>query len=665
MKNNSIYWKPSKKEIITAQITKFIGYINQKHNLDLKSYSEIYEWSISQKLDFWPDLFCFLKLPYEGSLFPATLNPGSIIDSSWFPNAKVNFAETFLNKKIRGSITYIDENLETKTISPERITREILALSSFFRDSGIDEKSTIVCISSNRYEAVISLISTILLGARWSICSPDLGIKSVLDRFDQLKPNILIAGSIHQYNGKEYDSSDKLVEICNHLPSISSLIELGDNAIKSNLIRPGINKVTYTSIVRDNNAQSSIDNLQYFPFDHPSIVVFTSGSTGKPKALVHSFSAVTLQLAKEINLQYGLKAGDNFLYYTNTSWNMWYWSIAALTFGCNIFIYDGSPFYGQGDHLLQIAEKHNLNALGISPPYIDKLDSIYKSHNYKPPNLNALRVILSTGSPLTKGHFLKIRKLIKPNIRVSSISGGTDIMTCFVSGSEILPVELGKIQCPSLGMDVGVFNENNEQVYDQIGELSCKSSFPSRPLGILNDVNKEKYKYSYFRKSLDIWSHGDISIQYENKSFEILGRLDNILKPNGIRIGSAEIYDCLAEINKIQDSLVTTVIDSRGQEQLVLFIVTGYHRVTTEIPEDLALSIKSYIKHGLSHWHLPRIIVNVPEIAYGLTGKLFEVGIKNYLNKNQQIDPSSVSNPNCIRWFIEAKAIIDPSLKNQ
>ena len=339
---------------------------------------------------------------------------------------------------------------------------------------------------------------------------------------------------------------------------------------------------------------------------------------------------------------------------------MWYWSVAALTFGCNVFIYDGSPFYGRGDHLLQIADQHDLNALGISPPYIDKLDSLYKANDYKPPDLNALRVILSTGSPLTKGHFFKIQQLIKPNIRVSSISGGTDIMTCFVSGSEILPVGLGRIQCPSLGMDVGVLNDNNDQIFDQIGELSCMSSFPSRPLCIVNDLDDAKYRSSYFMKSQNIWSHGDVSIQYKNMSFQILGRLDNILKPNGIRIGSAEIYDCLTNIERIEDSLVTTVVDHRGQEQLILFIVTGSRQVTMEIPEDLRLDIKNCIKYGLSHWHLPRIIIDIPELAYGLTGKLFEVGIKNFLNRNQQIDPLSISNPNCIRWFVEAKALIDP-----
>jgi len=649
MKN--ILWKADSKLIKDSNLLQYEKFLKTNYKIKIKrKYSKLLNWSIKNPDIFWDSIWSYSGIKgYKKSKFKFDKK---IYNSKFFIKSKLNFSENLLSKNDSSkAITFISENGFKEKITWKELHNSIKKIINFFKLNKIKKNDRIAAYLPNIPETVECFLATTAIGAIWSSCSPDFGSKGVIERFSQIKPKVLILCDRYYYNGKEINILCRLPEILKNIGSIKKVIIInypGKNFLKSKKIK-NINIFKWTDI---NKIKSSNFEFKKFDFDHELAILYSSGTTGKPKCICHRAGGVLLQHFKEHKLQCNIKPKDNIFYFTTCGWMMWNWLVSALASKASIVLFDGFPMYKRNDLLWKIAEEEKITLFGVSAKYID---SLYKLNiNIKSKfKLPYLKTICSTGSPLSSESFLYIYKKVKLNVHLASISGGTDIVSCFVLGNLYDPVVKGQIQNCGLGMDVDVFNEYGQSITNKKGELVCKNAFPSVPLKFWNDKRNLKFKSAYFSKYKNIWHHGDFAEKTKDNSFIIYGRSDATLNPGGVRLGTAEIYSIVEKFKFIKESLAV------GQkwdndERIILFLIL---KKNLKINEKIKMDIKKKIRKYASPRHVPNKIIQVKDIPRTKNGKIVELAVRNTIDGNKIKNIEAIANPFALNEFKNIKEL--------
>ncbi|MAV63995.1 MAG: acetoacetate--CoA ligase [Pelagibacteraceae bacterium TMED124] len=635
---NKALWSPSKLNLKESKMALFIDYINKKRELSINNYTDLYNWSIDDISSFWGDISNYFNIIFHDNPKKILKDSPSMINSRWFLGANLNYAENMLRFSSSDSdaIQFCNELDEFRKITYSELYSYVSILNQEFLDFGVVKGDKIVAIMPNIPETIISSLACSSVGAVWSSVSPDFGVRAILDRFEQIGPKILIVCNGYTFKGKVYSLNNKIKEITSKLKTIQKVIVVdyvkGD-VDESNLI------VKWSEI----DFSRSTSNIDYVStsFDDPLYIMFSSGTTGKPKSIVHSVGGTLIQHVKELGLHVDLNENDKILYYTTCGWMMWNWVLSSLFFGATLVLYEGSPFHPNKSKLLNVVDSLKINVFGTSAKYISYL----QSEGLKPKlkfSFRFLRNILSTGSTLTNENFDFVYSSIKKNVQLSSISGGTDIISCFALGNPLLDVKRGELQCIGLGMAVSSYDKHGKEIFNKKGELVCKKPFPSMPIYFWGDKNNKKYYNSYFNKFKNIWTHGDFIKINKNGGVVIFGRSDATLNPGGVRIGTSEIYSVVENLNFIDDSIA---VNSNLDDGYILFVKTLNHKL---LNNKLINQIKNLIKINLSPKHLPQKILQVKDIPYTVNGKKVEIAIKNIIDGKSIDNIESINNQECL-----------------
>ena len=642
---NEKLWEATEGQKKQSNLYKFEKFLSKKYNYKFsKNYPKLLNWSIKNKEKFWSSIWDFCKVTGEKKYkFKFSKN---LMKNKFLVNSKLNFAENLLSRNDDSkAITFISENGYREVRSWKKLNNNVNKIVQLFKKIGIKEKDRVACYLPNIIETVESFIATSSIGAIWSSCSPDFGPYGVIERFAQIKPKILIISDRYYYNGKEINIIKRLSLILKKIKSIKTVIIVnypGKNYLKYKK-KKGINYLYWKDLKNINYKEIK---FKKYDFDHELAILYSSGTTGKPKCICHRSGGVLLQHLKEHQLHCNIKPNDNIFYFTTCGWMMWNWLITSLSSKASIVLFDGFPMYKKNDLLIKIIEKEKITLFGVSAKYIDSLKKLNIKVNLKY-KLKTLRTICSTGSPLSEDGFKYIYKNIKKNVHLSSISGGTDIVSCFVLGNIYSPVISGQIQNNGLGMDVDVCNEEGKSIKNQKGELICKNAFPSMPTKFWNDKNNTKYKNAYFKKFRGFWHHGDYAERKNSGGYIIYGRSDATLNPGGVRLGTAEIYSVVEKFKEIKDSIVV------GQSwdndiRIVLFIVLNKKYL---LNEKLILKLKKYIKAYASPRHVPSKIIKVTDIPRTKNGKIVELAVKNIIEGNKIKNIQALANPQVLKEY--------------
>ena len=541
-------WRPSAERVAASHLQRFLSLHRQK--LESEDYAGLHDWSVSEPEAFWAALWDFFEIrssaPYTSVVDDIHAMPGA----TWFDGAAMNYAENLLRPEYDGValIAYTETGHRVEK-SWDELRREVASVAQALREMGVSRDDRVAALLPNCPEAIVAMLAATSIGAIWSSCSPDFGSDGVLDRFGQIEPKVLFAANAYSYNGKRIDCVPAVRSIVGQLPSVDALIlvDFLDDADRGELPKA----IRYADIA---NADAVLE-FEQLPFSHPLYILYSSGTTGVPKCIVHSAGASLIQHQKEHMIHSDVKAGDVIFYFTTCGWMMWNWLASGLASGATLLLYDGSPFHPDPGHLWRIAEAENLTLFGTSAKYLSALEkSGFKPREHV--ELPALKSVLSTGSPLAPASFDFVYREIKSDLQLSSVAGGTDIISCFGAGNPILPVYRSELQCRALGMKVDVFDDDGNSILGEKGELVCTQAFPSMPLEFWNDPGDEKYHAAYFEKYPGIWAQGDYAELTEHGGIIIYGRSDAILNPGGVRIGTAEIYRIVEQFEEIAESIV-------------------------------------------------------------------------------------------------------------
>ena len=639
---NKVLWTPSSKKSDALKMTQFINFINHKYNASIDDYLKLHDWSINNISLFWDSISVFFKIKFS-TLSDCVFKPGKkIYESKWFNGARLNYAENLLRTEDSDKIAieFFNELGDKKTITYGRLNKDVSVISNLFQNNGLKKGDRVAAMMPNIPETIISSLACASLGGVWSSCSPDFGEKAILDRFEQINPKILIVCNGYTFKGKKYSTASRIDVLVSKLKSVKCVIlvdYINDNS------EPSSNYILWKDI--DFSCSTESNYFEQMKFNDPLYVMFSSGTTGKPKSIVHSIGGTLIQHVKELGLHTDLKSDEKIMYYTTCGWMMWNWVLSSLYFNSTLVLYEGSPFYPNKDSLLEIIDENSINIFGTSAKYISYIQSEKLSliNKFK---FKSLKTILSTGSALTKDNFQYIVENIKNNVQISSISGGTDIISCFVLGNPIVNVVSGELQCLGLGMDVASFDSNGSPVKNKKGELVCRKPFPSMPIYFLNDSNGEKYFKSYFSKYENIWTHGDFIEINDNGGAVIYGRSDATLNPGGIRFGTSEIYSAIESLDFLEDSIAVNLVKS---DSYILFVKLVN---SLSLDDHIVSKIKNSIKINLSPKHVPASIFSVTDIPYTINGKKVEIAVKNIVNGEEVENIDSISNSECLNEFL-------------
>ena len=649
---NTYIWKINKEEFKKTNLALYSNFIKKQYKVKAgNNFNEIWKWSVDNPKIFWKSIWDFTKV--KGDLGNILLKESDIFyNNKFFPDARLSYAKNLLKKNNeKKSIIFKSENGYKTDLSWKNLNLHVAQISNWMKSSGIKKGDRVAAYLPNIPETVIAYISTSVLGAVWSSCSPDFGALGVIDRFSQITPKILFIGDKYFYNGKKINILERLSEILNKIPSIKKVIIVpypGTEVEKNNEFK--IETYNWNELI---NLKSK-NKIKYVlsNFNDPLAILYSSGTTGKPKCICHGTGGVLLQHNKELQIHSNVRDNDCVFYFTTCGWMMWNWLVGALASGATILLFDGFPMYKKDDLLFEIASEEKVTLFGISAKYIDALNNngVVPKNNH---DLSKLKTICSTGSPLSEDGFRYIYDKIKKDVHLSSISGGTDIVSCFVLGNLFQPVYAGEIQNKGLGMDVDIFDEKGFSIQNIKGELVCKKPFPSMPIKFWNDEGDKKYKAAYFEKYKNVWHHGDFAKITNNGGFIIFGRSDTTLNPGGVRLGTAEIYSEVEKFKEIQESIVIGQT-WKNDIRIILFVVLnkGYN-LTDKIKD----KIKKTIRTNASPRHVPSKIISILEIPKTKNGKLVELAVKQSVEGETIKNLEALANPDSLKQFKNIKEL--------
>lgn len=640
--DNTLLWQPDMERIASTRMAAWQRWLARERGLVFDDYAELHAWSVNERADFWQSIADYFSVKFHEKPKQA-LGQDSMPGADWFPGSSLNFAEHLLRyRDERTALVSYLENGERRSLSYAELYRDVSRLADWMKNEGVSKGDRVAGFMPNIQEAVVAMLAATSLGATWSSCSPDFGLQGVLDRFGQIAPKILICANAYYYNGKAVDCLERVTAIRKALPSLKKIliVELTQKSTDMDSISDSISWAE----ALDNSAE----NPAFLPveFSHPLYIMYSSGTTGVPKCIVHGTGGTLLQHLKELALHTDIQRDDVVFYYTTCGWMMWNWLISTLALGATVVLYDGSPFAHKADILWDIAEKEKISIFGTSAKYLAALEKVgakpRESHD-----LSALKAVLSTGSPLAHEGFDFVYRDIKNDVCLSSISGGTDIISCFALGNPTLPVYRGELQCKGLGMALDIFDEGGHSVMGEKGELVCTQAFPSMPVSFWNDEDGSKYHKAYFERFPGLWAHGDYGEQNAHGGVIIHGRSDAVLNPGGVRIGTAEIY---RQVEKIPDVLESIAIgqDWQADVRVVLFVRL---REGLTLDDGLRQQIRKVIRENTTPRHVPEKILQVTDIPRTISGKIVELAVRNVVHDQPVKNTDALANPEALGLF--------------
>ena len=648
---SKILWKPDDRQIENANMTKLIEKVNEQYGLTLSSYDELYKWSIENIPEFWKAMWEFGDIVHSEAFSEVVNDLDKMPGARWFTGARLNYAENLLKyQDDRPAIIFKGEEKVRQTITYAELYDRVARLAKALRDAGIKTGDRVAGFMPNMPEAIIAMLAATSIGAIWSSCSPDFGIKGVLDRFGQIEPKILFTADGYFYKDRSFNSLEKISSIIDKLPSVEKII-----VVPFTDANPDISQLPNSSLFED--FLSDEDGLkitfEQLPFDHPLYIMYSSGTTGVPKCIVHGAGGTLIQHLKELMLHTDLKRDDNIFYFTTCGWMMWNWLVSSLAVGATLLLFDGNPFYPDAYTLFNFAKEEGMTVFGTSAKYIASLEDA--GVKLGPDDIPTVRAMLSTGSPLSEENFQYVYKDIKSDLVLSSISGGTDIISCFALGNPIGPVISGELQCRGLGMQVEAFDDSGNSVVDQQGELVCTSAFPSMPIYFWNDPDTVKYKAAYFNKFPDIWHHGDYILITKEGGIIIYGRSDATLNPGGVRIGTAEIYNVVENMAEVEDSIVVGQ-DWENDVRVLLFIKM---KDGMELTEELVKNIRTLIRSNTTPRHVPAKVIAIADIPYTINGKKVELAVRKTIHGQEVKNKDALGNPESLELYKDLQELQD------
>jgi len=636
MPENPVMWKPGDERVRATGMQRFMQETGHQ------DYDSLYAWSVADLSTFWETLSRFCDVQFDRSSETTLSRPDNIMDAGWFAGSQLNYAAHLLRHTgSEAAVVFFGEDGARRELSRDALRVEVAAVAAGLRRAGVGHGDRVGGFLPNCPEAVIAMLATTSIGAIWSSCSPDFGVNGVVDRFGQIEPKVLFAANGYYYNGKTCDTRPTVEGVVNGVGSIERavVIRFADQLPADTSLD---NAVAWEQFRREG------EPLTFEPvaFDHPLYIMYSSGTTGVPKCIVHGHGGTLLQHLKEHVLHTDIGNGDRLFYFTTCGWMMWNWMVSGLAAGATLILFDGSPFFNDGRILWQMAEAEKVSVFGTSAKYISALEKA----GVRPGDefaLPALRALLSTGSPLAPESFDYVYDAIGSDLQLSSISGGTDILSCFALGNPVLPVRRGELQCRGLGMAVEIWNDEGEPVVGEHGELVCTQPFPSAPVGFWNDADGARYKAAYFERFEGIWAHGDFAELTTSGGLVIHGRSDAVLNPGGVRIGTAEIY---RQVEKLDEVIESIAIGQNWKDdvRVVLFVIL---RNGIVLDDDLRERIRSVIRQNTTPRHVPAKIVGVPEIPRTKSGKIVELAVRSVVHGDAVKNTDALANPEALVHF--------------
>lgn len=649
---SEVLWRPSPAQVQASRMDHFRRQVNQDLGLQLANYADLHRWSIEQREAFWQRLCKCFEVRWH-NLPSQVLSEGpQMPDARWFADGTLNYAEHLLRRRdTHPALIAVREDGTRQVLTHRQLAAEVAGLQRAFKAAGIQPGDRIAAVMPNTWQTLVAMLASASLGAIWSTSSPEFGLHGIIDRFGQIAPKLLIVCAGYHYAGKVIDQVEKINQVCARLPALEHLLVVPytrEQTRTDEFVAPRV------SLWQDFFQAGGEPEFAALPFDHPLYVLYSSGTTGVPKCIVHGAGGVLLQHLKEHGLHNDLKADDVLFYYTTCGWMMWNWLASGLAVGATLVLYDGSPLHPGPERLLDLIDAEGIQVFGTSAKYLATLEQQglvpIRSHR-----LDSLRLLLSTGSPLSPHSYDYVYRQIKRDVRLVSMSGGTDIVSCFVLGNPILPIRRGEMQCRGLGMAVQVWNEQRQAVVGEKGELVCTRHFPSMPLGFWGDTDGSRYHEAYFSLFPGVWAQGDYAEETSSGGLVIHGRSDAVLNPGGVRIGTAEIY---RQVEKVEEVLESIAIgqDWQGDVRVVLFVRL---REGLQLDDALCQRIRQVIRQYTTPRHVPAVIAQVPDIPRTVSGKLVELAVRNVVHGLAVKNTDALANPEALAYFRDRAELRD------
>ncbi len=638
-------WVPSEALKKQANITRFISFVNEKHGLDIHSYAQLYDWSVENIPDFWTAVWEFAGLKASRGYDEVVDDLSKFPGAKWFPGARLNFAENLLRyRDDHLAFIFRGETRKAATMTYAELYDAVARLARSLREVGVAPGDRVVAYMPNLMETAIAMLAATSIGATWASCATDIGPRAALARLGQVEPKVLFTADGYFYKGRRFDTVGHAAQVAAGIPSLEKVV-----VVPYATEKPDLGPIPKAVLLEDFLTPGEQPPLRFeqLPFDHPVYIMFSSGTTGKPKCMVQGAGGVLINHLKELLLHTDLRRDDRILYITTCSWMMWNWLLSSLAVGATVVLYDGNPLYPDAGAMWKLIADEKVTIFGTSATYIHYL----QKRGFKPGrdyDLSSLRQISQTGSALSAEGFEYVYRDIKPDLHLNSISGGTDINGCFAAGNPLSPVYAGELQGPALGMKVKAYDEAGHEVYDRQGELVCEAPAPSMPLYFWNDPDNQRYKQAYFTFYPGVWRHGDyIVIHSDTGGITFYGRSDTVLKPSGVRIGTAEIYDVVEKLEEVADSLAIGQ-QWQGDQRVILFVklAEGF-----SLTEELQDKIRKALRTNASPRHVPALIVEVPDIPYTFSMKKVESAVTNIVNGRPVLNRDALVNPESLDYY--------------